>query len=107
MKKTEELVVGVVPNIAARVQSLAAVDSVLISGDTRRLSQDKFNCKSLGLKDLKGISQPVEILRVVQELSDSDHNFESSTGFIGRDEELGILPAVWNPILNLPANSYY
>ncbi len=48
---------GETPNIAARVQGLAAPDAVVISTATSRLIEGFFTCRVLGLQPLKGISR--------------------------------------------------
>jgi class 3 adenylate cyclase len=44
--------VGETPNIAARLQSLAVPNSVLIAEPTKRLVLAAFNFEDLGLRDL-------------------------------------------------------
>ena len=46
--------VGETPNIAARLQTLAAANTVLISESTRRLVSSAFDFQDLGLQELKG-----------------------------------------------------
>jgi class 3 adenylate cyclase len=48
--------VGATPNIAARLQTLAAVNSVLVSESTRRLVSATFDFQDIGLKELKGVT---------------------------------------------------
>ena len=62
--KREQLAMGDTPNIAARVQGLAAPDAVVISAATYRLTQGFFTCRALGPQPLKGISAPVEVYQV-------------------------------------------
>ena len=65
--RQEQLALGEVPNIAARMQGLAAPDTVVISAATHRLVQGYFVCQSLGPHPLKGMARPVEVYRVVEE----------------------------------------
>ena len=44
----EQLALGETPNLAARLQSLAAPDTVAISDTTHRLVQGYFRCDDLG-----------------------------------------------------------
>ena len=60
-------IVGETPNIAARVQDVAAADTVVVSAATHRLIQGWFDCQEIGLRELKGISQPVQVYRVLTE----------------------------------------
>ncbi len=71
---SEWLAIGVIPNIAARLQSLAASNSVVCCPKTYQLvSQDidcqflvqkNLNCQSLGERSLKGISKKMEVYQV-------------------------------------------
>lgn len=64
--KYERLAIGVTPNIAARLQGVAAHNSLALSEATYRLVQDCFDCQSLGTKTLKGIAQPMEVYQVAR-----------------------------------------
>src|SRR5205823_15048510 len=56
----EQAVVGEAPNLAARLQSVAEPNMVVIAESTRRLLGNLFDLDDLGAKDLKGISGPVQ-----------------------------------------------
>src|SRR5262249_48973601 len=60
----EQLALGETPNLAARLQSLAASNTVVISETTQRLVQGYFTSDDLGLHNLKGIETPVQVYRV-------------------------------------------
>ena len=53
----EQAIVGETPNLAARLQSVAEPNSVVIAESTRKLVGNLFELQDLGAKDLKGISQ--------------------------------------------------
>jgi class 3 adenylate cyclase/tetratricopeptide (TPR) repeat protein len=57
-------IIGVAPNLAARIQSEAEPGSVVISDVTQQLVDADFYLDSLGVRELKGISRPVEIFAV-------------------------------------------
>jgi TOMM system kinase/cyclase fusion protein len=59
--------VGVTPNIAARLQALAAPDSVVVSAAAYRLIAGYFDCRELGFRAIRGISQPMAIYHVQHE----------------------------------------
>ena len=59
-----ESIVGVAPNLAARIQGEAAPDQVAISDVTRHLVDADFFLTPLGERDLKGIRRPVEVYAV-------------------------------------------
>ncbi|HEU5242137.1 MAG TPA: adenylate/guanylate cyclase domain-containing protein, partial [Ornithinibacter sp.] len=57
-------IVGVVPNLAARIQQAAEPGMVVISDVTQQLVDVDFYMHSLGEQQLKGISRPVEVFAV-------------------------------------------
>jgi class 3 adenylate cyclase len=60
----ERTVVGETPNLAARLQALAAPGSVVISQATRRLVGGLFELSDLGPQRLKGFAEPLAAWRV-------------------------------------------
>src|SRR5262249_22994744 len=97
--KREILALGETPNMAARLQGLAAPDSVVVSATTQRLVTGLFECQELGPQTLKGISAPLVVYRVVRE-SGAQSRFEAAvqrglTPLVGRELELGFLKAHW------------
>jgi class 3 adenylate cyclase len=95
----EETVVGETPNLAARLQGLAAPGSVVISQATRRLVGDLFELADLGPQRLKGFAEPILAWRVVR-TSAAESRFEAMhsaglTPLVGREHELGILLERW------------
>ena len=52
----EQAVVGETPNLAARLQSLAEPDTVLVDARTHRLVGDLFEQRSLGAIEIKGFA---------------------------------------------------
>src|SRR5205823_3594409 len=55
----EQAIVGETPNLAARLQSIAQPNSIVIADGTRKLVGNLFELDDLGLQELKGISGPV------------------------------------------------
>src|SRR5580700_8917526 len=55
----EQAIVGETPNLAARLQGVAAPNSVVIAESTRKLIGNLFELEDLGAQDLKGISGPI------------------------------------------------
>jgi TOMM system kinase/cyclase fusion protein len=97
--RQEQLALGEVPNIAARMQGLAAPDTVVISAATHRLVQGYFVCQSLGPHPLKGMARPVEVYRVVEE-SEAQSRLEivsarGPTLLVGRASEVALLLQRW------------
>jgi class 3 adenylate cyclase/predicted ATPase len=95
----EETVIGEVPNLAARLQTLAAPRSVVISQATRRLVGGLFELTDLGPQRLKGFAEPLAAFRVEGE-GRAEGRFEALHGerltpLVGREHELGILLERW------------
>jgi predicted ATPase/class 3 adenylate cyclase len=95
----EQTVVGETPNLAARLQSLAEPDAVVIAANTRRLVGDLFEYRDLGAVEVKGIAAPVpawQVLRpsVVESRFEALHG-SALTPLVGRDEEIDLLLRRW------------
>jgi predicted ATPase/class 3 adenylate cyclase len=97
--RQEQLALGETPNIAARIQGLAAPDTVVISTDTYRLVEGYFNCRGLGEQRLRGVSQPIPVYQVLQESGiQSRLDVAISRGLtplVGREQEVGLLLERW------------
>ena len=63
---TRAIALGEVPNLAARLQGLAAPNTLVVSSATYRLIQGYFLCQTLGSQTLRGVAQPVQVYQVVQ-----------------------------------------
>ncbi|HEY2595253.1 MAG TPA: AAA family ATPase, partial [Chloroflexota bacterium] len=95
----EAAAVGVPPNIAARLQALAAPDSVVISAAAYRLIAGYFDCRELGFHTIKGISQPMAVYHVLHESGARTRlDVAARRGLPpmqGRDDELATLADRW------------
>ncbi|OED42153.1 hypothetical protein AB833_07550 [Chromatiales bacterium (ex Bugula neritina AB1)] len=95
----EHVVIGETPNLAARLQALAAPDCTLISNSTRRLLGDQFEFESLGLRQLKGISEEVPVYKVLKtHILESRYHADrhaSSRPMIGRETQIAALEQCW------------
>src|SRR6516164_9786632 len=60
----EQAVVGETPNLAARLQSAAEPNAVVIAESTRKLLGNLFEFQDLGARGLKGITGPVRAFAV-------------------------------------------
>jgi class 3 adenylate cyclase len=88
----ERGIIGETPNLAARLQSIAEPNQVIIAESTRRLLGNLFELEDLGTKDLKGIAGPVRVWAALRPSSAASH-FEALHGttltdLVGRKEEL-------------------
>ena len=89
-------VFGEAPNIAARVQTEATPDTVLITSATHRLLSGLFVVEELGAQQLKGVAAPIELYRVVRPTGVRSRIGERGfTSFVGREEELRLLLSRW------------
>jgi len=95
----EPLALGETPNVAARLQGVAAPDTVVMSAATHRLVQRLFSCHELGSLTLKGVSAPVQVFRPLGESAAAGHfgwvESEGLTPLVGREQELGFLLERW------------
>ena len=92
-------VAGETPNLAARLQGVAAPGQVVIGTTTRLLIGETFDLTDLGAHELKGFAEPVPAWRVLGEGDiDSDDEAKRVGGglpLVGRQEELGLLLRSW------------
>jgi class 3 adenylate cyclase/predicted ATPase len=99
----EQMAMGGAPNVAARLQQLAEPNSVVISAATYELVRGYFECQYIGRHTLKGVSQPIEIYRVLRASgarSRLDVAIASGlTPFVGRETEVEQLFARWTRAL--------
>jgi len=65
--RQEQLALGETPNVAARLQGMAAPNTPVISAATSQLLGGFFAYQSLGTPLLKGIPQPLEVSQVLSE----------------------------------------
>ena len=95
----EHLALGDTPNLAARLQGLAALDTVVISEATYRLVQGYFTCQDLGTQMLKGIDTPARMYQVVGESATQSRldvaEASGLTPFVGREAEVTLLRERW------------
>ena len=97
--RQEQLALGDTPNIAARLQGLAAPDTVVISAATQRLIQGYFTCQALGAQTLKGVAMPLQVYQVVR-ATEVQQRFDVAaarglTPLVGREHEVGLLRERW------------
>src|SRR6266542_2754115 len=97
--RQEQLALGETPNLAARLQGLAAPNTLVISAATLQLLGGFFACQSLGTPPLKGFAQPLEVYQVLSE-STARSRLEAVGGtgltpLVGRAQEVGLLLERW------------
>jgi class 3 adenylate cyclase len=98
----ERNVVGETPNLAARLQSAAAPNSVVVAATTRRLAGELFEYAAIEPAKLKGFEEPISAWRVLRERTVASR-FEAfraatQTPLVGREEEIELLRRRWQQI---------
>jgi predicted ATPase/class 3 adenylate cyclase len=97
--RQEQLALGETPNLAARLQSIAAPNTLVISATTFHLLGGFFACQPLGTPPLKGQAQPLAVYRVLYEsMARSCLEAVGSTGWtplVGREQEIALLVERW------------
>jgi class 3 adenylate cyclase/predicted ATPase len=96
----EQAVVGKTPNLAARLQGVAAPNMVVIAEGTRKLVGNLFELEELEAKDFKGIAGPTRAWTALRP-SSVESRFEALhasglTDLVGRQEELDLLVRRWS-----------
>jgi class 3 adenylate cyclase len=97
--RQEQLALGDTPNVAARLQGLAALDTVVMSDATWRLVEGYFACDALGPQTLKGVETPVRAYRVLG-TSGAQSRLDvvsprGLTPLVGREAEVTLLRERW------------
>jgi class 3 adenylate cyclase/predicted ATPase len=100
--RQEHLALGDVPNVASRLQGLAAPNTVAVSAATYRLVQGYFDCDALGEQPLRGVAEPVAVYRVRGE-SGAQSRLEVAstrglTPLVGRESEVTLLLERWHQV---------
>jgi TOMM system kinase/cyclase fusion protein len=100
--RQEQLALGETPNLAARLQGIAAPNTLVISAATFQLLGGFFACQPLGTPLLKGQVQPLTVYRVLYEsMARSRLEATESTGLtplVGREQEVGLLLERWEQV---------
>jgi class 3 adenylate cyclase/predicted ATPase len=96
----ELMAMGDTPNIAARLQSAAAPNTLLVGAPTYQLLGGLFDCLPLGAPHLKGVTAPLDVYRVLHEGSartrlDAAAGAAGLTPLVGRAPELAVLEQRW------------
>jgi class 3 adenylate cyclase len=95
----QQTAIGETPNLAARLQSFAEPDGIVIDAVTRRQIGGLFEYRDLGTVALNGLPDPVPAWQVLREAA-IESRFEAlhahmMTPLIGRDEEFDLLLRRW------------
>ena len=97
--KHEQLALGETPNVAARLQGVAAPNTVVISAATYRLVQGYFTVATLGPQPLKGVAAPLPVYRILgASAAWSRLDVAKATGLtplVGRESDMALLLERW------------
>jgi predicted ATPase len=89
-------VFGDAPNIAARIQGAAEPGSILITATVQRQTAGLFVAEDRGQHELKGVSTPMTLYRVVRASGGGRRGgARLLTPLVGREEELNLLERRW------------
>jgi class 3 adenylate cyclase/tetratricopeptide (TPR) repeat protein len=95
-------IVGETPHIAARLESIAAPQTVVISDATKDLVEGYFVTESLGAQQLKGVSRLIGVHRVLRATGVVGRlevaGERRLTPLVGRDHELARLAQAWQQV---------
>jgi class 3 adenylate cyclase/tetratricopeptide (TPR) repeat protein len=95
----ERLALGETPNMAARLQSAAPTNALVVSRATHRLIETTFRSVDLGPQLMKGVDRPQQVYRVVEELHEDgivDHlDVDVSSSTVGREADVERLLGDW------------
>jgi class 3 adenylate cyclase/predicted ATPase len=92
----EQPVAGVTPNLAARLQTLAPVNGIVVSENTWRLTAGRFQFQDTGTHSLRGFSLPVRAWQVLGERPVGDAADPAMlVPLAGRENEIALLRGLW------------
>ena len=93
-------VFGDAPNIAARVQGAAEPGSILVAAAVQRQTAGLFVAEERGQHELKGLSAPMSLYRVVRASGGGRRGgARALTPLVGREDELALLTRRWSRAL--------
>lgn len=94
--------VGDTTNLAARMESMAAAGTILVSENTFKLARDFFEFESLGKVAVKGKAKPQDMYRLIKP-GPIETRIEASlakgwTKFVGRQKEINTLTGAFDKV---------
>jgi class 3 adenylate cyclase len=100
--RQEQLALGEVPNIASRIEGLAAPNTMAVSEATYRLIRGYFECQDLGAQTLRGVAEPIHVYHVLRE-SGARGRLDVAvtrglTPLVGRESEVTLLLERWEQV---------
>ena len=91
-------VTGDTPNIAARLQGFAPINGIVVSPTTWKLCAGVAEFKTLGERELKGLSEPMQLYQATQPaVTALSHPTKAEHQLVlGRDHEISKLLTYWH-----------
>jgi len=93
-------VIGIAPNFAHKIQAVAERNTLVISGTTRALAADLFQCRAMPPVTIAGFDAPQPVWRVVRARRRRARAWSARhaavTPLVSRDEELAVLQRRWD-----------
>lgn len=86
-------IVGAVVNLAARMEQTAKPDTIRLTQDTLKLVATSIDYESLGMIEVKGFAEPVEVfelkgIKISKTLDELTNQFIECTSFIDKESEI-------------------
>jgi class 3 adenylate cyclase len=94
----EAMVAGDVVNTASRLQGSAPVGEIIVGEETYRATRSAIEYEVVEPVTAKGKSAPIEAWRAVAPTTAGGERDLSTTPFVGRDREVGLLDATWERV---------
>jgi class 3 adenylate cyclase len=94
----EAMVAGDVVNTASRLQQHAPVGEIIVGDETYRATRAAIEYEPVDAVTAKGKTAPIAAWRAVAPTSAMGERDLSSTPFVGRDREVGLLDATWERV---------
>jgi predicted ATPase len=94
----EAMVAGDVVNTASRLQQHAPVDEIVVGEETFRATRAAIEYEPAEAVTAKGKAEPIAVWRAVAAASATGERYLSTTPFVGRHRELGLLDATWERV---------
>lgn len=97
----EELAaLGAAPNLAARIQSMAKPNSVVIGQTTRDLTRGAIETVSLGASQIKGFTTLQSLYQVTGLSLQTDSRLRQVGQLLGRNKEIDQLTSLWQRVIS-------
>jgi class 3 adenylate cyclase len=94
----EAMVAGDVVNTASRLQQHAPVGEIVVGEETYRATRSAIEYEPIDAVTAKGKTEPLAVWRAVCAESPTGERHLSSTPFVGRSREVGLLDATWERV---------